>query len=65
MNEIEIRVIGTAEQLENVAKAIGAAYEIDYESGLYPCRKDPEKSRKYFKIREKEMIMKNDNDYKT
>lgn len=54
MNEIEIRVIGTAEQLERVAEVIGAKYEIDYQSGLYPCKKTPEKSRQYFKVKEKE-----------
>ncbi len=52
-DSVEIRVIGTEQQLARVAEIIGAAYEVQHQSSLYPCRGEAERCRQYFRVIEK------------
>lgn len=40
---MEIRIIGTPEEIESVKQHIAEKYEIYRETGLYECRKSPYK----------------------
>lgn len=53
-DRMEIRVIGTAAQLERAAVIIGASYDIHYQSDLYSCKGSTEQHRQYYKVTEKE-----------
>ena len=44
---MEIRIIGTPEEIESVKQHIAEKYDIYKMTGLYECRKSPH--RKYFK----------------
>lgn len=55
---MEIRVIGTTEQLQRVAEKIKSEYEVKYQSGLYACRGSSE-YRQYYKVAEKNDTTKN------
>lgn len=53
-DRIEIRVIGTDEQLERAAAIIAAAYDIHYQSDYYSCKDSKALHRQYYKVTEKE-----------
>ena len=53
-DRMEIRVIGTAAQLERAAVIIGASYDIHYQSDLYSCKGSTAQHRQYYKVTEKE-----------
>lgn len=53
---IEIRVIGTDQELERAAEIIGAAYDIHYQSDYYSCKGYPDRHRQYYKVTEKEGV---------
>ena len=50
---MEIRIIGTTEQLEQAEKIINEFYKIQYQSGLYSCKGSAEQHRQYYKVTEK------------
>lgn len=53
-NRIEIRVIGTREQLARADEVIRAAYKVDYQSYVYSCRYPDKQLKQYYKVYEKE-----------
>lgn len=50
---MEIRIIGTTEELERAEKIISDIYEIQHQSGLYSCKGSAEQHRQYYKVTEK------------
>lgn len=50
---MEIRIIGTKEQLERAEKLIRETYDVQYQSGLYSCKGSTEQRRQYYKVTEK------------
>jgi len=50
---MEIRIIGTKEQLERAKRLIHETYEVQYQSGLYSCKGSTEQHRQYYKVTEK------------
>ena len=59
VKNIEIRLIGSPDQLGRAVEYINSRYDILNESRLYPCRNEPEKKRQYLTVcdRKKEKIM--------
>ena len=53
-NRMEIRIIGTREQLVRADEVIRAAYEVDYQSCLYSCKYPAGCYRQYYKVYEKD-----------
>ena len=53
VKNIEIRMIGTPDQLGRAGEYINSRYDILNESRLYPCRNEPEKKRQYLTVTEK------------
>lgn len=51
---MEIRVIGTPDELAQAAEVIAAAYTIQKQSKPYPCRGDAEQQRQYYSVTEKQ-----------
>lgn len=50
---MEIRIIGTKEQLERAERLIREKYDVQYQSGLYSCKGSAEQHRQYYKVTEK------------
>lgn len=59
---MEIRVIGTDEQLERAAELIKAAYDVHYESDLYDCQRSAVQHRQYYRVTEKESVLNGQDD---
>ena len=51
---IEIRVIGTDDQLKRAESIIEAVYDIHYQSDYYPCKESRGLHRQYYKVTERE-----------
>ena len=52
-DRMEIRIIGTKEQLVRAGKLIRETYNVDYQSSLYSCKYSSECYRQYYKVFEK------------
>lgn len=53
---MQIRLIGTPAELESMVKRIREQYEILSISRLYPCRNEPNHSRQYITVKEREPL---------
>lgn len=53
-DRVEFRLIGSIDQLERAAEFIASAYDIYYQSKLYPCKENRSQRRQYYQVTEKE-----------
>lgn len=61
-NRIEIRVIGTRDQLARADAVIRSAYKVDYQSYVYSCKYPDKHFKQYYKVYEKEVSSNVQND---